>query len=113
MCLIAVPVGSQVDPDHQGIGGEAHQEDEDVEDGEGVKEGGLVDGARTPQRLHVGQVMVSGGQVQLLPQLNELREVVSTQTHGDEVTPGKQGKSEILNKKQRCIFDKNTFKLMH
>lgn len=85
--LVAGPVGVQVDPDHQGVSGEAHEEDEDVEDGQDVEEGGMTDGPRTQQRLYVGQVVVVG-QVQLLPQLKELAQVAGGQTHGGR--PGRQ-----------------------
>ena len=62
--LIAVPVRAQVDPDHQSIGGKAHQEDKDIEDRQNVQQGGMADAAWTQQSLHVGQVVVvDGGQV--------------------------------------------------
>lgn len=85
--LVAGPIRAQVDPDHQGVSGKAHKEDEDVEDREDVEEGGVTDGPRTQQRLHVRQVVVVG-QVQLLPQLQEFAQVAGGQTHG--CRPGRQ-----------------------
>lgn len=62
--LMVVTVGAQVDPDHQGVGGQTHQEEEDVEHGEAAEEAGVSSASRTQQCLHLGQAgVVSSCQV--------------------------------------------------